>query len=74
MEHRNYFVKLKTQVTSSGCLSELKLLKYSMKWEKKKILSLQSELEDFFFSSISLWSVSIPFPSTFLHEFQTFSR
>ena len=34
MEHRNNFVKLKTQLTSSGCLSKLKLFKYSMR-EKK---------------------------------------
>lgn len=50
MEHSNDFVKLKTQLTSSGCLSKLKLFKYSMKGKKTtnhssdEVFSLYSEI------------------------------
>lgn len=68
MEHSNNFVKLKTQLTSSGCLSKLKLFKDSMKGRKKKTnnffsddaYSLDSEI---FFCLFSFSShISLPIP------------
>lgn len=51
MEHGNNFVKIKTQLTSSGCLSKLKLLKYSKRNKTHRIFLIKSSvwIKRFFF-------------------------
>lgn len=52
MEHGNNFVKIKAQLTSSGCLSELKLLKYSKRKKPRHIFLIKSSvwIQRIFFS------------------------